>query len=128
MRWLACLVLLISQSAGSIEYLKVERLSIEYQSFKSGSRDPRVPTGFKDGVKLKLDWIIFGPLYWRNVIPTTTDGSQFRTIAWEFEVGSHLGPFDFGIQHFSGHLLDMRHPVSAFPVQDAIFFRVNLIQ
>lgn len=127
--FLALTLLSLPKYTVAFSFLQLKHAAIEYATIKQGSRDPFVPTGFENKLDLRLDWWIIKPVYWNNVVHSTTDGTQFRTVSWEFEIG--VSPFtwiDFYWQHHSRHLLDFKHPVHAFPVMDAYGFRLNLLR
>lgn len=127
--FLGIMLLSSPKRVDAISFLQLKRVSVEYASIKRGSRDPFVPTGFENKLDLHLDWWLIKPVYWDNTVHSTTDGTQFRTVSWEFEIGVSLVSWlDLYWQHHSRHLLDLKHPIYAFPVIDAYGFRINLLR
>lgn len=68
--------------------------------------------------------------YWNNRIESTFAESQFKQIAWRFEVGAHVGDdIDLYYSHYSSHVLDgynrnvIKTPSDKYPEINSIGFR-----
>lgn len=107
--------------------------AIEYQYFHKSARFAEMPNHTaKEGLGVRFNVKLVGPLYWNNRIHALTDSGQYRLVGWNFEVGLHPlfwidDPYARGLQffynHHSQHLLEDKHPEMKFPVNDSLGLR-----
>ncbi len=64
-------------------------------------------------------------LYWNNEILAKTTTRQYRSVAWEFEVGFNLKRVDFFYNHMSRHCLECNEDRS-YPLENYVGFRLKI--
>lgn len=135
------LVTVLSRTVNADNFFEVDNLSITYKNYTNSGSEPLVTNnglpsrGLDKNLSMNLDTSIFGYMYLNTMIHSDTDYNtltgergQFRTIGLQYELGLRVvRQLDLFVYHHSQHDLDNILPY-AFPVQDAIGIRINLIK
>jgi hypothetical protein len=66
-------------------------------------------------------------MYWNNEILAKTTTRQYRSVAWEFEVGFNLKRVEFFYNHMSRHCLECNADQS-YPLENYVGFRLNIYE
>lgn len=112
--------------------IQVKDLYITGKVFKTGAQWPLIsdlnPTSqLRYGLDLTLNTTFLGVFYWNNLVTTMTDETQFRSLAYKFEVGARILPclyIEYG--HDSWHTFDTTYR-GGYQIYDYIGVRLNLI-
>lgn len=112
--------------------IQVKDLYITGKAFQNGSQWPLIsdltPTHqLRYGIDLTLNTTFLGIFYWNSLITSIVDETQFRSLAYKFEVGVRILPalyVEYG--HNSWHVFDTTYP-PGYQVYDYIGVRLNLI-
>lgn len=112
--------------------IQVKDLYITGKAFQAGAQWPLItdlnPSGqLRYGVDLNLNTNLLGIFYWNSLITSMTDETQFRSLAYKFEVGARILPclyIEYG--HNSWHTFDTTYS-GGYQIYDYIGVRLNLI-
>lgn len=129
MKYVAALILLSSLNTYAFDLIETDEVSVQYKSFKSGSRDPLFWDSHPNQeLTLKVNTTFLKYFFWNNEVHGATDENQFHTVGWHYQVG--LRPFswlDVQMEHHSQHILDNAYPYGGFPVQDSLGVTIYLV-
>lgn len=109
--------------------IQFQNLSLTYQKYAEGSRDPLVNQGTLPGrfmnfsFDLNFQVSLLHVVYFDSIINSFANESQFSLVGWHYFVGLHVIPtLDVYYEHWSQHALDSSFS-QGYPVQDSVGFK-----
>jgi hypothetical protein len=129
------LSLLIYGEAGGME---VRKLNFEAAAYQGTNHDPYLLIDNLDerlqhitAVNWDVDmWSTSDNqyvIYWNNSVIGKASSSQYRSVAWEFEIGMAYPKLDLFYSHMSRHILEGVRDIR-FPLENAVGLRIKFIE
>jgi hypothetical protein len=125
--------------AGDFKIVEVQEVTIQYRHYFPGGYNYMINANglegksLGQGVNLIINTDFLKYLYWNNLVHSTTDRNvnslgQFRHLGWQFAIGTRIASMlSVEYYHHSQHLLDHKHILGRFPVEDAININLQLL-
>lgn len=129
-RILIYLVLIYTSYVKGEDFVRINNLYVEGEKHVLANRNDlhRNRESINEGANLGLDLKLANLGYIRNKILSTTDSSQFRSIALRTEFGINVtDSFQVYFRHYSGHTIDdeLEH---RFPQDNAVGVRFYFLR